>query len=144
MAKPQKRTLKDLRNGNNKRKPIIIAKKQPTSEPAKQAKPKPRTPAGNTIETRENQIISAAMELAAEQIRNKTASAQVLTHFLKLGSTEKQLEKAKILKDMELSDAKRDELQSKKKVDEMYSKALAAMRIYNGSEAPEETIDNDD
>ena len=46
-----------------------------------------------TPEARENQMISLAVDLAGKQLQEGTASSQVITHFLKLGSTKQQLEK---------------------------------------------------
>lgn len=40
-----------------------------------------------TPEARENQLIALAVDLAEKQMREGTASAQVITHYLKLGST---------------------------------------------------------
>lgn len=62
------------------------------SEPSKRSRP------ALTIEARENQMISLAVDLAEEQLRNGTASAQVITHYLKLGATTARLEKEKLEK----------------------------------------------
>ena len=59
-----------------------------------------------TPEARENQLISLAVDLAEEQLRDKTASSQVITHFLKLGTTKAELEKEKLAKENELLRAK--------------------------------------
>ena len=40
-----------------------------------------------TPEARENQMISLAVDLAEKQLMEGTASSQVITHYLKLGST---------------------------------------------------------
>ena len=40
-----------------------------------------------TPEARENQMIALAVDLAEQQLRDGTASSQVITHYLKLGST---------------------------------------------------------
>ena len=46
-----------------------------------------------TPEARENQLISLASDLAEKQLREGTASSQVITHYLKLGSTKERIEK---------------------------------------------------
>lgn len=89
---------------------------------------------GKTIESRENQLISMAVELAAKQIMDGTASSQVITHFLKLGSTQALLEKAKLERETALLQAKADALQSQKRVEELYSSAMKAFRTYSGQE----------
>ena len=47
-------------------------------------------------EARENQLISLAVDLAEKQLQEGTASSQVITHYLKLGSTKERLEKEKL------------------------------------------------
>lgn len=87
-----------------------------------------------TPEGRENQIISDAYDLAERQIREGIASAQVLTHFLKMGSTREQLEKLKIQHENELLEAKREAMKSAARTEEMFEKAIKAMRSYQGLE----------
>ena len=87
---------------------------------------------GLTPESRENQIISLAIDLAEKQIREGTASSQVITHFLKLGSTNNMLEKNQLLKQIELLTAKTEAIKSGKVAEEFYTNALAAMRKYSG------------
>lgn len=84
-------------------------------------------------ETRENQMISLAINLAEEQLRNGTASSQVITHFLKLGSTKEKLEKEKLEEENKLLRAKAEVLQSQKNMEEMYAEAINAMKRYSGN-----------
>ena len=44
-----------------------------------------------TPEARELQMISLAVDLAERQLLEGTASSQVITHYLKLGSSERSL-----------------------------------------------------
>ena len=83
-----------------------------------------------TPEARENQLIALAIDVAEEQLRNRTASAQVITHYLKLGSTKERLEKEILEKQKELISAKTEALQSAKRIEELYSDALEAMKEY--------------
>lgn len=85
-----------------------------------------------TPEARENQLIALASNLAEKQIREGTASSQVITHYLKLGSTKERLEKEILEKQKDLIEAKTQTLQSAKKIEELYANAIAAMRNYNG------------
>lgn len=102
-------------------------------------KNKRRQAPGKTIESRENQIISLAYDLAEERIRKKTATSQEVTHFLKMGSTQAILEKAKLDKENQLLQAKTEALKSQKKVEELYANAMKAFRTYSGQEeAPNE------
>ena len=91
-----------------------------------------------TPEARENQLISLAVDLAEEQLRDKTASSQVITHFLKLGTTKAELEKEKLSKENELLRAKTESIESQKRIEELYAEALNAMRRYNGQGDPDE------
>lgn len=98
-----------------------------SGEPAKRRRPA-RTP-----EARENQMIALAVDLAEKQLLEGTASSQVITHYLKLGSTKERIEKEILEKQKELIVAKTENLQSQKKVEELYANALSAMRSYQGS-----------
>lgn len=90
-----------------------------------------------TLEGRENQLISLAADLAERMLRDGTASSQVITHFLKLGSTRERLEQEKIKNENLLLAAKIEALASGKVVEELYRAALKAMKTYTGQ-------DNDD
>lgn len=92
---------------------------------------KPQRPA-LTPEARENQMIALAVNLAEKQLREGTASAQVITHYLKLGSTKAQTEKEILEKEKELITAKTENLKSAKRVEELYQEAIDAIRIYGG------------
>lgn len=91
-----------------------------------------------TPEARENQLISLAVDLAEKQLQEGTASSQVITHYLKLGSTKERIEKEILEKQKELISAKTEALQSSKRVEELYSEALNAMRNYAGQGDPDE------
>ncbi len=83
-------------------------------------------------ESRENQMISLAVDLAEKQLLEGTASSQVITHYLKLGSTKAELEKEKLRQENELLRAKTESLQSMQRIEELYSNALEAMKNYGG------------
>lgn len=85
-----------------------------------------------TPEARENQLISLAVDLAEKQLRNGTASSQVIAHYLKLGSTKVELEKEKLRKENKLLEAKTESIASAKRTEELYLNALNAMRTYSG------------
>lgn len=89
-------------------------------------------------EARENQLVSLAVDLAEKQLREGTASSQVVTHYLKLGSTRERLEREKLEEENKLLKAKTEQLQSTKRMEELYSKAIDAMRSYAGQGEPDE------
>lgn len=90
-----------------------------------------------TPEARENQLISLAIDLAEKQLMEGTASSQVITHYLKLGSIKDQLECEKLKKENALLEAKAEAIRSAKRVEELYQNALDAMRSYSGGGSDE-------
>lgn len=92
---------------------------------------KPMRPA-LTPEARENQMVALAINLAEQQLRDGTASSQVITHYLKIGSTKERIEKEILEQQKELITAKTEALRSQKRVEELYASALKAMRTYSG------------
>ena len=85
-----------------------------------------------TPEARENQLIYLATELAEQQLRDGTASSQVITHYLKLGSSKEKIEKEILQKQKDLITAKTEALQSAKHIEELYANAISAMKSYSG------------
>ena len=85
-----------------------------------------------TPEARENQMISLAVDLAEKQLMEGTASSQVITHYLKLGSTKEKIEKEILEKQKQLIEAKTQSLQSAQRIEELYTDALKAIRRYSG------------
>lgn len=99
-----------------------------------------RRPA-STPEQRENQLISLAVSLAEQQLREGTASSQVLTHYLKLASTREQLEQTKLERENILLEAKTQQIDSQAKIEELYERAIQSMRTYSGDgEVPPDVV----
>jgi len=101
-----------------------------------------RKPA-TTPESRENEMVSLAHDLAERQIREGTASSQVVTHFLKLGSSRERLEQERLEHENELTRVKIEAIASQKRVEELYMQALDAMRSYSGNPMPSEEDSED-
>lgn len=87
-------------------------------------------------------MIALAVDLAEKQLMEGTASSQVITHYLKLGSTKERIEKEILEKQKELITAKTESLQSAKRVEELYTEAINAMRRYSGSNDEDEEYDD--
>lgn len=100
-----------------------------SSEPS--SPPRKRRPA-LTPDAREKQLISLAVDLAEKQLLEGTASSQVITHYLKMGSSKERLEQEIREMEKKLIEAKTEALQSQKRMDELYADAIKAMRTYNG------------
>lgn len=95
-------------------------------------------------EGREAQLVSLAIDLAERQLSEGTASSQVMTHYLKLGSTRERLEQERLRNENDLLRSKVDQLASAKRVEELYAEALNAMRTYAGQEIESLEYENDD
>lgn len=91
-------------------------------------------PSAKSVEEQENRMISLAMDLAEQQLREGTASQQVITHFLKLGAMRESLEVEKIKKEITLLQAKADAIEAAKNMEAMFTEAIEAMREYGGEE----------
>jgi hypothetical protein len=99
------------------------------------ARPKKRQqrPA-TTPEGRENQLISLAVDLAEKQLSEGTASAQVISHYLKLGSTRERLEQERLSGEIDVLQGKAEQMAQAKRIEELYGVALNAMRSYAGQD----------
>ena len=85
-----------------------------------------------------------AVDLAEKQLIEGTASSQVITHYLKLGSTKEKIEREILEKQKELIEAKTENLQSPKRIEELYTNAINAMKNYSGQTNNDSEEDEDD
>lgn len=85
-----------------------------------------------SLENREQQMITLAVDLAEQQLREGTASSQLITHYLKLATTREKIEQETMLANQKLIQAKVESLASASRIEEMYSEAISAMRRYGG------------
>lgn len=85
------------------------------------------------MESRENQLISLAVDAAERELLKDNPSNQVVLHYLKLGTTKLQLEKEKLRRENLLLEAKANAIEAAAKTDELYQQAIEAMQIYSGS-----------
>lgn len=83
-------------------------------------------------EARENQLISLAVDCAERQMREGTASAAVIVHYLKLGTEKERLEREKLKAENQLLQAKTQAIEDAKNEQELYINAIAAMKRYGG------------
>ena len=95
---------------------------------------RPRRSTATTPEGRENQLVNLAADLAERQLEEGTASAQVITHYLKLGSSREKLEQERLRYENSLLEVKREAIVSQQRTEEGYKKVLKALRSYNGYE----------
>ena len=110
-----------------------MAKKAPIStNPSKKSRP------AINPEARENQLVALAIDLAEQQLRDGTASSQVITHYLKLGTMREKLERERLAEENKLLKAKTEALQSAKEVKELYADAIKAFKNYSGQGKPDD------
>lgn len=89
-------------------------------------------------DAREKQLINMAMNLAEQQLRDGTASSQVISHFLKLATEKDQTELELLALQKELVKAKTEALEAAQRNEEMFAEAIRAMGIYSGEIEDEE------
>ena len=104
--------------------------------------PRIRTPL--TPEARENQMISLAMDLAEQQLRDGTASSQLITEFVKRGSTKARVEKELLEKQRDLAAAKAESIKAADRLEELLPKVMKAMGRYRGDDEEEEGDPDDE
>lgn len=93
-----------------------------------------------TPAAREGQMISLAMDLVEQRLRDGTASSQETTHFLKLATEKAKLE-CKIMEEQsKLLIAKTESYQTQANIEELYTNAIRAMSRYSGHEDDEEYV----
>lgn len=85
-------------------------------------------------EAREAQLVSLAFDAVEQRLLNGTASGQEITALIKLGSIKTKYEMEKLRNETEVLKSKKEVLDAAKRTDEMYDKAMAAMRTYVGLE----------
>lgn len=109
----------------------MAERRQSKADTGRSKRPPATTPKG-----RENELISLAVDLAEKKMRDGTAPAQVIAHYLKLGSTREQLEQSRIAQENALMAKKIEQIDSQKRIEDLYTEAIAAMRNYGAGMAP--------
>lgn len=91
-------------------------------------------PAPKTPEEQLQYMTWLATKRAEQQLIDGTASAQVITHYLKLASPRERLEEDLIRKQQTFVEAKTEQLHSSKEMKELYQNAIKAMQRYSGQD----------
>lgn len=89
---------------------------------------------GLTRDDQEKDMIIMAMNLAKKQMEEGTASSQIISHYLKLGSTRELEERKLLLKKIELLEAQIESIKSESHIEELFDLARKAMTKYTGDE----------
>lgn len=98
------------------------------------AKSTNKIPPAYSHEAREARMISLAEDLAEQQLMDGTASAQVITHYLKLATIKTKYELEKLQAETELAKAKIDSMESSKRSEELMEEAIRAFKSYQGED----------
>lgn len=116
-----------------------MARAKPPEDGRRRRKP------ATTPEDREAQLVSLAYDVAEEQLMNGTASSQVITQMLKLGSSRERLEQQRLTHENELTKVKIEAMESATRMEELYANAIRAMSMYQGKDVTDdETIDDEE
>lgn len=86
-----------------------------------------------TPESREQQLVRRAIDLAEKQLIEGTASAAVITHYLKIGSTRESIERDILEKQAKLIEAKASNISKDRDAQDLAKAAIEAMKNYGGS-----------
>lgn len=87
-----------------------------------------------SVEGREKQLINLAVNLAEEKLRNGTASSQIITAFLNMGTTRYELENEKLKSDLRVAEAKIKSMENQSDYGQLLDKALSAFKGYQGED----------
>lgn len=93
-------------------------------------------------EARENQMITLAMDLVEQRLRDGTASSQETTHFLKAASQKAKLEMERLRLENELTAAKTKAIANAEEIKVLYEDAIKAMRRYSGHGGEDEEYED--
>lgn len=111
-------------------------------EQSKMLSRKSRRRPAKTPEGREHQLINLATDLVEQRMRDGTATAQEVVHFLKLGSSREQLEQERLRADSELKLQKVKLMEQGENLEALYKEAMASMKQYSGHEVKGEDYED--
>lgn len=97
-------------------------------------------PAMLSDDARKSYLTNLAMDLIEQRLLDGTATSQETTYFLRYGSKEAELKEKILESQQELYKAKAEALRSQQRSEELYEKAIAAMRRYSGMDDSDEDL----
>ena len=104
-------------------------------------RPADRPAPAMTMEGRDDQLVNLAYSLAEQRLRDGTASNSLIEKVMQNGSRKAQLELEKLQRENELLVAKVKAIESAARIEELYSEAIRAMRVYDGEIDDESSIE---
>ena len=97
-----------------------------------------------SVKAKENEMINLAMDEAERRMKDGTASSQIITHYLKLGSVKERLEEDILEEKKKLLIAQTEAIESAKRVEKLYSRAIQMMKFYNPDSEEDDFDDYDE
>jgi hypothetical protein len=97
-----------------------------------------KVPPARSPEELEKRCINLAEQQAEAMLESGKAPTQVLLHYLKLGTSKAELERAKLEHETKLLGAKTEALESAKKTEEIMQEVIAVFKGYGGNTFKEE------
>ncbi len=101
--------------------------------PRKKTDTKPKGRPSTDPKAREQQLVNLAVNLAEQQLMDGTASPSVINHFLKIASSRETIEREILEKQAKLIEAKAQNMNRDREVEELTKAAIDAMKNYNSS-----------
>ena len=114
-------------------------RRPPKGKPEQELDPIPP----RTEEEEEKRAGSYAMDLAIKQLREGTASSQIIVHFLRINSQKEQAELRKIQKEIELLEAKKKSIEAGEEQDKKYEEVVKAISSYAGKDQEWEVVEEE-
>lgn len=101
-----------------------------------------RDPPRSEVEL-EKLCCSEATAMALEQLRDRTASSQIVVHYLRLCSLKEQAELEKTKHEIELLKAKKKSIESDEERNKKYQEVIDAITSYMGRDSEWEVVEDD-
>ena len=101
-------------------------------KPRRRADPIPEVPLATTQDGRDAQLVALAYDLAAKQLREGTASAAVITHWLRHASKETEAKLRLMDYQVKLIEIRAKAIEQQATSEEVSRQAIEAMRSYQG------------
>ena len=92
-------------------------------------------------EAQETKLVALALKQAQQHLEEGTASSQIVTHFLRLGSLKAQVELEKLELENRLLEEKILAERSGQQLNEMFGEVLAALKSYSYSPGDPNNVD---
>lgn len=93
---------------------------------------KPRRAPATTADGREQELFGLAYDLAEKQLRSGQASSQMITYLLKNGSETGRLERERLRREVQLLEARTQQIGSMEEIKKLHEDVKLAMITYNG------------